>query len=306
MARRRKGRVVNGILLINKPTGHSSNHVLQKLRRMYNAQKAGHTGSLDPLASGMLPICFGEATKFSQFLLDANKAYRVTARLGEKTTTADAEGEVIERREVNVTPEQLAQVVAEFRGNTLQTPSMFSALKHQGQPLYKLARQGIEVERKARPIEVFEATIESFSAPEFSMYVVCSKGTYIRNLIEDIGEKLGCGAHVTVLHREWVGHFPAAQMLPMEHLQQLRDAEDFAAMDALLLPVDAALEGYPQVTLDDDAAFYFSQGQAISMPTPADSDLIKVYHPSGEFLGIATVNDDLQLQPKRVIAATPS
>ncbi|WMS86532.1 tRNA pseudouridine(55) synthase TruB [Pleionea litopenaei] len=308
MARKRKGRPVNGILLLDKPTGHSSNHVLQKVRRMFNAQKAGHTGSLDPLASGMLPICFGEATKFSQYLLDAHKAYRVTARLGEKTSTADAEGEVIETRPVNVTLSQLEEVIGSFLGHSMQVPSMYSALKHQGQPLYKLARQGIEVERKARPIEIMALQLESFTEQDFSMYVECSKGTYIRNLVEDIGEQLGCGAHVTVLRREWVAHFESDEMQSLDELQQLRDEEAFTDMDALLLPVDAALHGYPSVELDADSAFYFKQGQCVQAALPKESEvgqdgLIKIYDHQASFIGLATINDDLLLQPKRVISS---
>ncbi|WP_144393051.1 tRNA pseudouridine(55) synthase TruB [Pleionea sediminis] len=304
MARKRKGRSLDGILLLDKPTGESSNRVLQQVRRLYNAAKAGHTGSLDPLASGMLPICFGEATKFSQYLLNSDKSYRVTGKLGETTTTADAEGEVRERREVNVSESQLLDVVKSFLGESMQVPSMFSALKHNGQPLYKLARQGIEVERKARAIHIYRIELESYNGNEFSLFVECSKGTYIRNLVEDIGEILGCGAHVIALRREWVAHFKTDNMISIADIQSLRDDDKFAEMDELLLPSDEALSGYPSVELDHDSAFYFLQGQSV---TVTDSELehhpvIRVYDEHHRFLGVAAIDDELQLAPKRVIA----
>ncbi len=301
MARKRKGRVVDGILLLEKPTGISSNSALQQARRLYNAQKAGHTGSLDPLASGMLPVCFGEATKFSQYLLNSDKAYRVTAKMGETTTTADAEGEVLKTRPVNVTPAQLSEVVHSFAGDSMQVPSMFSALKHNGQPLYKLARQGIEVERKARPITIYKIEIENFSDTHFDLYVECSKGTYIRNLVEDIGEKLGCGAHVTRLHREWVAHFDVGSCVSLEHLENLKNEQAFEQMDDLLLPIDEALHGYPCVSLDLNSAAYFLNGQAVTAGQ-LPSGLLKVYDESHRFLGVGESNEDHQLAPRRLIA----
>ncbi|NVJ59665.1 MAG: tRNA pseudouridine(55) synthase TruB [Gammaproteobacteria bacterium] len=302
MARKRKGRPVNGVLLLDKPLGHSSNHVLQKVRRLYNAQKAGHTGSLDPLASGMLPICFGEATKFSQYLLDANKAYTVTAKLGETTTTSDAEGEIIEQRPIKCSAQEIESTALSFIGSSKQVPSMYSALKHQGQPLYKLARQGIEVERQARDIHIDKLTVESITSNTFSLYVECSKGTYIRNLVEDIGEQLGCGAHVIKLRREWVAHFDNASMVSMEQLQSLRDNEQFDELDGLLLPVDCALEGYEQQILDADAAHYFCHGQPVFAGAECVSgELVKVYDESELFLGIAIVDDDMKLAPKRLV-----
>ncbi len=302
MARKRKGRPLNGILLLDKPTGASSNNILQQVRRLYNAQKAGHTGSLDPLASGMLPICFGEATKFSQFLLDADKAYRVTAQLGVITTTEDAEGEIVETRPVDVSEEQLNNVVQSFLGESMQVPSMYSALKHNGQPLYKLARQGIEVEREARPISIHHIKLESFDGEFFSLYVSCSKGTYIRNLVADIGLKLGCGAHVTALRREWVGHFKNDSMITLDQLQVLRDEDAFEELDNLLLPIEASLEGYSQVVIDLQSAHYFCNGNPVSIKVDAgEGELIKVFDEEGLFLGVATINDDLQLAPKRLV-----
>jgi tRNA pseudouridine55 synthase len=303
MARKRKGRPVNGILLLDKPVGISSNNALQKVRWIYNAAKAGHTGALDPLASGMLPLCFGEATKFSQFLLNSDKGYRVTAKLGETTTTADAEGDTLQVRPVNVTEFELTKVIEQFIGETEQIPSMYSALKHNGQPLYKLARQGIEVERAPRVIRIDSIELESFSENQFSLYVECSKGTYIRNLVEDIGEALGCGAHVTVLRREWVAHFKAEQMVTLEHLVALKEQQAYQALDDLLLPVDESLVDYPKIELEPETALYFSQGQAVTVGAiPEVEGVFRVYREDGVFLGVAEFNDDLQLAPKRLMA----
>lgn len=303
MARKRKGRPISGILLLDKPTDISSNNALQKVRWIYNAAKAGHTGALDPLASGMLPLCFGEATKFSQYLLNSDKGYRVTAKLGETTTTADAEGEIVKTRPVNVTEEQLLKVIEPFLGETEQIPSMYSALKHNGQPLYKLARQGIEVEREPRTIRIDVIELEEVTETHFSLYVECSKGTYIRNLVEDIGEELGCGAHVTKLRREWVAHFQAEQMISLEQLVNLKEQEMYQALDALLLPVDESLNGYPKIDLDIESTHSFSQGQAVTVGALSDTDgIFRVYSDIGEFLGVGEFNDDLQLAPKRLMA----
>ena len=201
MARRRKGRDINGIVLLDKPLGGSSNQLLQKVRWLFKASKGGHTGALDPLASGMLPLCLGEATKFSQFLLDAEKTYEVTATLGIRTTTSDADGEVVEEKPVTVDEETVRNTCLQFLGKSKQVPSMFSALKHQGKPLYHYARQGITVEREARDIEIFELEVTRIALPEVDMRVKCSKGTYIRSLVDDIGQILECGAYVTRLHR---------------------------------------------------------------------------------------------------------
>ncbi|MCO7225039.1 tRNA pseudouridine(55) synthase TruB [Pleionea sp. CnH1-48] len=302
MARRRfSGRPVNGILLLDKPTGATSNHALQEVKRLFNAAKAGHTGSLDPLACGMLPICFGEATKFSQFLLNSDKAYRVTAKLGVKTTTGDSEGEIREELPVDVSEQQLHDAVMSFLGESMQVPSMYSALKHKGQPLYKLARQGIEVEREARPIHLYNIEIEDFSADNFTLYVECSKGTYIRSLVEDIGEKLGCGAHVTYLYRDWVADFQPDAMVSLESLRDMKEQKQFEEMDALLLPIDAALCDLPEVTLIDAVAAYFLQGQAVSVPDAPSEGMVKVFNSDRVFLGVAELNAEMQLAPKRLV-----
>ena len=225
MSRRRrfKGRDVHGIILLDKPGGITSNDALQQVKRIYNAAKAGHTGALDPLATGMLPICFGEATKFSQFLLDADKRYQVTARLGVRTDTSDSEGSVDSVRPVDVNEDQLAQALDKFRGDIMQVPSMFSALKHQGRPLYEYAREGIEIEREARPITIYSLELKAFSGEEISLEVHCSKGTYIRSLIDDLGELLGCGAHVIQLRRTQVASYPNDKMLNLEKLNEILD-----------------------------------------------------------------------------------
>ena len=266
MARRRKGRAVNGILLLDKPLGGSSNQLLQKVRWLFQAQKAGHTGALDPLASGMLPICLGEATKFSQFLLDAEKAYEVTARLGIRTTTSDADGEVVEQNPVTVSEAQVREACLSFLGASKQIPSMFSALKHQGKPLYYYARQGITIEREARDITIYELDIVDISLPDVTMRVKCSKGTYIRSLVDDIGQQLGCGAYVTRLHRTEVADYPTDKMVTIEQLEALRgadDAPDFAAMDALLLPMDTAVHRLESVEITQAARQRFDNGQSV-------------------------------------------
>jgi len=302
LARKRKGRAIDGLLLLNKPSGESSNKSLQRVKRLFQAAKAGHTGSLDPLATGMLPICLGEATKFSQFLLDADKAYRVTAKLGERTETSDSEGDIVETREVNVSEQQLLKVIDGFRGETDQIPSMYSALKHQGQPLYKLARQGIEVERQPRKIHLFEINLISFESPYFVMEVECSKGTYIRTLIDDIGEKLGCGAHVTALHRSWVGAFDEQQMIGFEILTEVQQSEGVAALDQYLLAADTPALDFPEVGLSDEMSDYMLHGQPVLVPKAPQQGLVRLYKNNGDFIGVGEVTDDGMIAPKRLIS----
>lgn len=254
MSRRRrfKGRDVHGILLLDKPTGLTSNDVLQKVKRIYNAAKAGHTGALDPLATGMLPICLGEATKFSQYLLEADKRYEVTAKLGERTNTSDSDGEVVSTRPVNVAVGTLIEALDQFRGPIMQVPSMYSALKHNGRPLYEYAREGIEIEREARPITIFELKLLGFEGDEVKLEVHCSKGTYIRSLVDDLGEVLGCGAHVTQLRRTQVASYPYERMLTLEQLECIFEqakAESVPPreqLDPLLLPMDTAVASCPR------------------------------------------------------------
>jgi len=318
MARTRKGRAINGIILLNKGLGLSSNHALQQVKRMFNAAKAGHTGALDPLATGMLPICLGEATKFSQFLLDTDKTYQVTAKLGVRTTTSDADGEVVETLPVNVTETQVFAACELFKGPIKQVPSMFSALKHQGKPLYFYARQGIDIPREARDITIFSLSIDRFAADEVDMTVHSSKGTYIRSLVDDIGQVLGCGAYVSKLHRTQVTDYPADKMMTMESLQALRDEIDseadvlddqtFAAMDQLLMPMDSAVKILDSAQLDPVAEGFFRHGNPVNfMGTneyPEES-LIRAYSKdSGLFLGVGFIDSDGKIAPKRSVVYT--
>ena len=302
MGRRRvRGRDVNGILLLDKPSGITSNDALQQVKRLFYAKKAGHTGSLDPLASGVLPICRGEATKVSAFLLDADKRYQVRCQLGVRTTTADAEGEVVETRPVvSWTAEQIDTVFEEFRGRIEQIPPMYSALKHQGQRLYKLARQGVEVEREPRPVDIYELTLTGQGDDWIDIDVHCSKGTYIRTLAEDIGEKLGCGAHVSALRRSMVGPYGASQLVTLDQLQQLKE-NDIPAMDDLLLPIESALSQWPDVDLSTDAAFYLQQGQPVLVPHAPTSGWVRLYEGNRSFLGMGEILDDGRVAPRRLM-----
>jgi tRNA pseudouridine55 synthase len=309
MARRSKGRPVDGILLLNKPEGISSNKALQQAKGIYFAQKAGHTGALDPLATGMLPICFGEATKFTQFLLDTDKTYVVRAKLGERTTTSDSDGEIVATRDVNVTVAQLTAEIAAFLGESDQYPSMYSALKYEGKPLYKYAREGIEVPRKCRKINVFSLTLDEFDEAnnEIQMTAHVSKGTYIRTIVDDLGEKLGCGAHVIMLHRSAVGHYPADKMVTLEQLEQLLDkakAEELANstyLDELLLPMDTALVDLPVVEITQQQGSLFSHGQAIALDCELPDGALKVLA-DGVFIGTGERNADGHLKSKRGLA----
>jgi tRNA pseudouridine55 synthase len=300
-------RIVDGILLLDKPLEVSSNGILQRVRWLFQAEKAGHTGALDPLASGLLPICFGEATKFSQFLLDTDKTYEVSARFGVRTDTSDAAGEVISQKPVNFELDQLQAAVTNMRGPQLQVPTMFSALKYQGQPLYKYARQGITVPREARPINIFRFDLLDFDGQDARFIVHCSKGTYIRTLIDDLGETLGSGAYVTALRRTHVGPFQASQMLTDEFLAPLNQAQDWAGLDALLLPMDYALAGLPRLTLDLAAVKRLRHGQTVLL-TPAllellpvgPSDAIALYDESQAFIGVG-MQDGAELKVRRLL-----
>ena len=297
--RRKKGRDISGVLLLDKPQGISSNKALQEVKHLFFAAKAGHTGALDPLATGMLPICLGEATKFSQFLLDSDKGYRVIGKLGVRTDSCDSTGEVIETRPVEVSKKQLLQALDKFRGDTQQIPSMFSALKHQGQPLYKLARQGIEIEREARDISVFKLELVRFENDEVELDIECSKGTYIRNIIDDLGQELGCGAHVTMLRRTFVADYPVDEMVTIEQLKA--DREEDLSLDEYLMPMESPVLHLEEAILDDDSAHYFCHGNPVSYPNLEEGELLRVYNEDDRFLGMAEVNDELMLAPKRLV-----
>jgi tRNA pseudouridine55 synthase len=294
-------RAVNGVLVLDKPRGMSSNQALQKVRWLLNAEKAGHTGSLDPLATGVLPLCFGEATKFSQYLLDADKGYETLARLGVTTTTGDAEGEVLEERQVTVGREALEAVLPRFRGEIEQVPPMYSALKKDGQPLYKLARAGEVVEREARSVTIARLELLAFEAPCATLAVSCSKGTYIRTLVEDIGRELGCGAHVAALRRTQAGPFGLAQAVTLEELVQVHAEGGNEALDRFLLPVDAGLEHWPLLQLSEHSAYYWLHGQPVRAPEAPKFGMLRVQDHEGRFIGIGEVTDDGRIAPRRLI-----
>lgn len=308
MARRPKGRLIDGVVLLDKPTGISSNHALQRVKRFYNAAKAGHTGALDPLATGMLPVCLGEATKFSQHLLEADKRYQVTAKLGERTDTSDSDGEVVQTRAVDFTQAALAEALDSFRGQTMQTPSMFSALKYQGQPLYKYAREGIEVPREARPITVYDLNFISLEGDELTLDIRCSKGTYIRTIIDDLGEKLGCGAHVIMLRRTEVAFYPTDKMVTLAQLEALVEQEKnsecapFSLLDELLLPMDTAVADLPVCQLDDVMAGYVMHGNPVRVSGFAAGTSVRLtVGEQQQFIGVGSMTDDGYVAPKRLV-----
>jgi len=303
--RRRPGRNITGILLLDKPAGITSNDALQRVKHFYRAAKAGHTGSLDPLATGLLPICLGGATKFSGFLLDADKRYQVRVRLGVTTATADAEGEILETAPTDgISEEDLRAALQGFLGPIEQLPPMYSAVKHKGERLYKLARQGIEVERTPRTVQIHALDLLNVAVPDFDMDVHCSKGTYVRTLAEGIGKVLGCGGHVSALRRTGVGpyHDTDTRFVTLDDVERLGSEMDgFMGLDALLLPLDSALGHWPAVRLSEDAAFYLRQGQAVLVPQAPTEGLVRLYDPSERFIGVGEILDDGMVQPKRLL-----
>lgn len=296
-------RQVNGILLLDKPTAISSNGALQRVKRLFSAKKAGHTGSLDPLATGMLPLCFGEATKFSQFLLESDKTYHVTAKLGVRTTTGDSEGEILETSSTaNVTPDAIERVMARYLGEIEQIPPMFSALKFQGKPLYELARKGIEIERKSRRITIFSLQFEGYANDELTFTVHCSKGTYVRTLVEDIARDLGCGGHVIGLRRLRVSPYHAAHMHTLPELEAIAESAGHEGLLACLLPVETAVESFPAVKLSTAATFYLRMGQPVRSTLDIVSPLVRLLSEDARFLGIGEVLSDGRVKPHRLVA----
>jgi len=293
--------LVDGVLLIDKPVGFSSNDALMKVKRIVNAKKAGHTGTLDPFATGLLPLCFGEATKFSQDLLEADKTYLATVHLGITTTTGDTEGEVLETRDVAVTTEQVEAALARFRGPILQVPPMYSALKRDGKALYEYAREGVTLEREARPVTIHELELVAIAAPFLTIRVKCSKGTYVRVLGEDIGATLGCGAHLSALRRVQVGSLTTENMVTLEELQAHENPL------SLLAPVDALLSSFPRVDLTPELEKRFLNGQRLALgkepvQVPAEQGRVRVYSDS-RLLGTAVLQEYAILAPERLIAA---
>lgn len=309
---RRRGRDIHGVLLLDKPLGLSSNDALQKVKRLYNANRAGHTGALDPLATGMLPICLGEATKFSRYLLDSDKRYRVIAKLGQRTDTSDADGTVVEQRPVTFSPDELALALERFRGETQQIPSMYSALKYQGRPLYEYARQGVSVPRESRPITVYELLFIRHEGDDLELEIHCSKGTYIRTIIDDLGEILGCGAHVTFLRRLAVSRYPIERMVTLEQLQDLllqaetQGIAPSALLDPLLMPMDSPAADFPVVNLSIDIASYFKNGQPVRVSGAPLSGLVRVTEGDSQaFIGMAEIIDDGRVAPRRLVVEYP-
>ncbi len=290
-------RPISGVLLLDKPYGFSSNGALQKVKWLYQAEKAGHTGNLDPIATGLLPICLGEATKFSQVLLDADKAYLATLKLGQTTTTGDSEGDVLETRPVAAEEARVRDVLQALTGEIEQVPPMYSALKHEGRKLYEYARQGVEIERKARPVTIYGIELVRFAGDELVIDVACSKGTYIRVLAEEIGRQLGCGAHLIGLRRTRTAGFELQQAYTVEAL----DAMSMAERDSLLLPADCLLQHLPEVRLAGDAGHYFSHGQAVWHARMKEQGELRVYDDAGNFLGLGMVDADGRVAPKRVL-----
>lgn len=302
MGRRRKGLPINGVLLVDKPPGMSSNGVLQRVRRIYKAQKAGHTGTLDPLATGLLPICLGEATKFSQFLLAADKHYLTTATLGVVTDTLDVEGSVIECSPVpELSEQQIGTLLeAKFLGDIQQIPPMYSALKHKGKKLYELARAGQVVERQPRPVSIYANQIHHWHSPELTLDIHCSKGTYIRSLVADLGQALGCGAHVKTLRRLQHGPFEVAQAITLSALEDLSEQHESASLQARLLPVDRLVAGWPAVTLTDQYARLCRHGNEVHCAGQPGKH--RIYDAQRQFLGMGEITQNERLQPLRLLA----
>jgi tRNA pseudouridine55 synthase len=301
MSRRKKGNDVNGILLLDKPLGISSNQALQKVRYLFKAKKAGHTGSLDPLATGVLPICFGEASKVTPFLLDSNKSYTCTAQLGETTTTGDKEGDSLQTREIKpFSLDELEAVLDKFRGDISQVPPMYSALKHNGQPLYKLARQGIEIKRKERAVTIFELDLLDQTTDSITLHIKCSKGTYIRTLAQDIGEALGCGAHLSMLRRTEVEPFDCTTLYTIDEIEKLA-ADKQQTLEETLLAIDSALPQHPSLVLSDDELKRIKYGLKVSRRDLPNSQIIRLYDQDSTFIGIGRLSSDKQLTARRLM-----
>jgi tRNA pseudouridine55 synthase len=306
--RHNKGRDVSGIVLLDKPQGITSNQALQRVKRIFNANKAGHTGSLDPLATGMLPICLGEATKISGYLLSADKRYQARCQLGVRTDSADADGEVIARKPVSgISRTVIEAVLGKFKGPIQQIPPMHSALKRDGVPLYKLARKGIEVERQPRAVTIYSLTLDLFEEDCLALSVHCSKGTYIRTLVDDIGEMLGCGAHLTALRRLQVDPFNESELCTLEQLNTLQE-QGVTALDNVLLPVKAGLADWPAVRLNEEEEHFLRLGQSVFSPKMLskhpDQALVRLDGQSGSLVGIGIIDEEGRLAPKRLMNLT--
>lgn len=287
------------MLLLDKPQGISSNSALQQAKRLFQAAKAGHTGNLDPVATGLLPICFGEATKFSRFLLESDKTYQAVFKLGMTTSTGDAEGEILSRKPVSLSRTEAEKALLHFVGEIQQIPPMHSAIKHQGRALYSYAREGIEIERAPRQVTIYSLRLDHFDADKLAVTVACSKGTYIRTLAEDVGWKLGCGAFMQSLRRIGIGEFDISRALTLEQLERMSLAE----RDAALLPVDRLLSRQPGIMLDRESAYYIRQGQAVWKAGQIGRGLVRLYDEKQIFLGAGEITDDGKIAPRRLVVS---
>ena len=301
MARRNsasRGDNLSGLLLLDKPQGVTSNEALQEAKRLLNARKAGHTGSLDPIATGLLPLCFGSATKLSGFFLGADKTYWTRIRLGERTATGDSEGDVVEKKPVTVSQDDIEKALLNFQGEFLQTPPMYSAVKMNGTPLYKLARQGIEVERSPRTVVVYTMQLKSFDGLDLELELKCSRGFYVRGLAHDLGNLLKCGGHVVALRRLVVADLKIEDAVK---LAELTAVPDLAVRQKILTPIDGGLSHLPEVRLSADAAFYLCRGQAVRAHGLPNEGQVRLYAKEAGFLGIGMVTDDGRVTPRRLI-----
>lgn len=292
-------RPIDGVLLLDKPLGYSSNQALQKVKWLFQAAKAGHTGTLDPLATGVLPICLGEATKFAQYLTDADKTYIARVQFGVTTTTGDAEGEVLSRSPVAFNQTELIAVLKQFEGLIEQVPPMYSALKHEGKALYTYARAGVEIERQARSVYVRKIALNAYAEGVAEISVTCSKGTYIRTLAEDIGHALGCGAHLLALRRTATAAYDITQTICLDALERMT----LTQREEQLLPVDTAIEAIPKVVLDADAAYYLLQGQPVWQSGKIPEGDLRIYNAQQQFLGLGFLQPDGKIAPKRLLQA---
>lgn len=299
---RTRGRHLNGVFLLDKPAGLTSNAALQEVKRLFQAAKAGHTGSLDPIATGLLPICFGECTKLSSFFLEADKHYEAILKLGIATDTGDSEGSAQYTKPVDINNRLLNEAISSFHGEIRQIPPMHSAIKKNGKPLYELARQGIEIEREPRNVKVFSINWETVTPNEILIRLHCSSGFYVRSLARDIGECLGCGAHVTALRRTGVGDFKLSDAIDIEKLQTL--ATDIEQLDSLLISGDQALSHIPKVTLGVDAAYYLCRGQPVRAANAPGTGLVRLYAEEVGFLGVGKVLGDGRVAPKRLFQSS--
>ena len=305
MGRRRpRGRDVSGVIVLDKPPGMSSSDAVQRVKRLFAARKVGHTGALDPLATGVLPLCLGEATKFSQYLLDSDKRYRTQVRLGISTDSGDSDGQVLqERSTAGITRQRIDEALDAFRGAIEQVPSMFSAVKHQGRPLYKLARQGLEVEREARPVTIHANEILALEDDALTLDIHCSKGTYVRTIAHDLGEALGCGAHVCALRRTMAGPYTEADLTTLD---AVAEASAERRADSLLRPVESTVGQWPEVALEGSPAFYLRQGQPVIVAHAPTSGWVRLFERDGEgsrFLGVGEILDDGRVAPRRLVVA---